>query len=130
MSDESPVCPPSRNSYVKMKPEDLLLQIALDGIIVDEEKASQGNCQCAQIKSGDSICWSPGVIGALSKEQQNTLCKPEKTKVKPISPKLESRYQQFSEASKQCEIGKTINGVKIEDLVDRIRCMSQLAGGQ
>jgi len=53
-------------SYRKSKVADF------GGIIIDEEKVKQGKCKCIK---GTKLCFMEGVIGALSKEQREKLCK-------------------------------------------------------
>ena len=56
------------------------------GIVVDEARAETTPCYCYRIgptdEPRDLLCWSPGIIGALTDEQEMLYC-PEKTIVPP-----------------------------------------------
>ncbi|MEM3846561.1 MAG: hypothetical protein QXU98_12775 [Candidatus Parvarchaeota archaeon] len=103
--------------------EDLLIQMALDGIVVNEERAKQGICRCIPTPTGKNLCWSEGIIGALSQDQQQKYCK--KITLEK-GTKLPEHFEKFVNASKACEKGKTYNSTKIETLEDRLRCMHKL----
>jgi len=124
---QCPACPPC-NEHISIKrisPDDLLLSIALDGIVVNDEDAKRGPCECVKT-DGSQICWDKGIIGALSKEQQDKYCKGNVT-YKKLSSKMQNRLETFKDASETCEIGKVVNGMKINNFMDRIKCMSELA---
>jgi len=105
----------------EIEPVDFLIQVALDGIVVDEEKASEGPCKCAPISESSAICWHPGIIGALNKDQQKKYCK----EIEYENTKLPAHVEDFIKASKECEIGKEWEGGEIENLEDRLRCMHE-----
>ncbi|MEM0099124.1 MAG: hypothetical protein QW745_09070 [Thermoplasmata archaeon] len=103
--------------------EDLLIQMALDGIVVNEERAEQGICKCIPTPNGKNLCWAEGIIGALSQEQQKKYCK--KITLEK-GTKLPAHFEKFINASKACEKGKTYDSTKIETLEDRLKCMHKL----
>lgn len=107
--------------------EDLLIQIALDGIVVNEERAEEGLCKCVPTPTGKNLCWSQGIIGALSQAQQQKYCK--KVTVEK-GTKLPAHFEDFISASKACEKGKMYNGTKIESLEDRLMCMHNKLEGE
>lgn len=48
------------------------------GIVTDEAKAINSICYC-QVYNGRKICWSKGVVGTLTEEQQRQFCTAETT---------------------------------------------------
>ena len=101
----------------------LLLDIALDGILVDEERARRGPCECIQLPTGKKYCWDAGIIGALDQDQIAKYCTPENTIMRPQGA-IPQHVEKFIEASEKCKIGGTYDGKVVKDIKDRIECMS------
>jgi len=91
------------------------------GIVVDEAKAKATPCRCYEYKSGKKLFFSPGVVGALSDEQETLFCK---TVIPLESPGIERRMENWGEAVKTCKA--EIAGIpKGERLVPWLSCMSR-----
>lgn len=114
----------------KVEEKILFYEVLLDGILIDEERAKQGPCECIELPSGKPFCWDAGIIGALNQEQIAKYCPPEKR----ITPSfihgreeggIPERIKKFIEASEACEIGKSYEGIVITNLADRLKCMSK-----
>lgn len=105
-----------------------VMSIALDGIVIDAEKAKLGPCKCINLDSGKRFCWDRGVVGALSEEQEAEFCTPANTTYTK-GGKLKSHLEQFANASETCKIGNVVDNVEIKNIYDRIGCMEQNAGG-
>lgn len=95
------------------------------GIIMDEEIAKRTPCTCFKIgpteAPKDLLCFSPGVIGTLTNEQDVTYCS---DKLIKTDTKIAERVQRFREASEICEV-ETAKYPKGEKLVPRLQCMSR-----
>lgn len=95
------------------------------GIIVDEEIAKRSPCTCHKIGPTDNpedlICFSPGIIGALTNVQDREYC-PSKLIVK--EDRIRERVEKFRAASETCEI-ETEKYPKGQRLLPRIQCMSR-----
>jgi len=107
--------------------EDMIIQMALDGIVVDEERAEEGVCKCVPTPTGKNLCWDEGIVGALSQAQQSKYCK--KVNIEK-GTKLPEHFEKFVAASKACEKGKTYDDTKIETLEDRLKCMHSILKGE
>ena len=71
------------------------------GIVVNEARAKASPCKCVEYKPGKKLCWSPGIIGALTDEQETLYC--------PITEKVErpgtvSRMAKWQEAVDTCKV--------------------------
>lgn len=91
----------------------------LRGILINEAAAKESPCRCYEIpKAGGAkakICFSKGIVGALSPEQINKFC-PTTSELK--SELLEERTEKFIKCSKEAEAKKL-------GLFDRIQFMSK-----
>ena len=97
-----------------------LLDFTSNGILYNEERAKAGPCKCFEYEiRGEKrlFCWAPGIIGALSKEQIEKYCPPEKRVMKPRE-EIPKRFSKFIEASEAC---------KGLPLPERLECMSREA---
>jgi len=75
---------------------DILVEaLGSPGIVVDEGIARNTPCRCV-----DSICFSKGIVGALSKAQQEWACNP---RAELKSPALRQRVERFREAASTCK---------------------------
>ena len=70
------------------------------GVVLDEEKAKATPCHCVEYKPGKFWCTSPGVVGALTDEQEKVYCNPMEMVEKP---RLKERLTSFAEAVDTCK---------------------------
>jgi len=91
------------------------------GIVVDEEVAKATPCRCIEYRPGKKLCFSKGVVGALSDEQEKLYCP---TEEKLESPGLQKRLEDWMESVDICkgEIAKIPPG---ERLKPWLSCMSR-----
>jgi len=89
-----------------------LLDALFDGIVVDEDIARMTPCTCIEYKAGKYLCWSEGVIGALSDIQERFYCNPRVIK----KGKIPERIRAFIECSEKYK------GVPLEE---RLRGISE-----
>lgn len=130
---ECPPCPScptvgTRPKYIKVTTEQLLYDIAMDGIVVNEDRARAGPCKCVPTNDGGKLCWDNGIIGALSRDQIDKYCA-NNVEEYDMSKKMKKVEEVLQMASTECEVGKTYTGGKINSLEDRLRCMSYAMGG-
>jgi len=83
----------------KFKEDDLLLHSVpyvegSPGIVVDSDRAFNTPCKCARV-DGSEICFSKGIIGAMTDSQKAFYCNP---KTYFESPALEKRIREFKKA--------------------------------
>jgi hypothetical protein len=94
------------------------------GIIVDEQKAKEGFCKCFDLGQPMGIpsylCFSKGVIGGLSSEQENRFCKVKEV----VHDHVGERVRDFRAASNICEeeVSNIPHGERLEPF---IRCMGR-----
>lgn len=83
------------------------------GVVVDEALAMISPCSCIEYRPGKKLCFSKGIIGALSDEQESVYCS---TMVEMKSPGLEKRLDNWMEAVKTCkaEIASIPKGERLE----------------
>ena len=118
----------SSPEHLDISPSDLVIQLALDGIVWDENKAKTSGCKCVSLpKEEKQLCWAKGIIGALSQKQVKKYCTPENTVIEET--KLPSHVEKFIEASDACKKGQTYDGKKIKNLQDRLVCMHKMLEG-
>lgn len=94
------------------------------GIIVDETKAEKTPCKCVEYKPGKSLCWSPGIWGALTNEQEKLYC--------PTTEKIErpgtiERMSKWQDAVNICktEIAAIPESEGEKRVTTWLRCMSR-----
>ena len=75
------------------------------GIVVDEVEAQSSPCKCYEYAPGKFICWSKGIVGALSDAQEGMFCNPRI--LLGESPAIERRYKNFTSIAEACK-GKPI----------------------
>lgn len=96
------------------------------GIIIDEELAKISGCTCHAIgptnKPKDLMCFSPGVVGTLTNDQDIEFCKIGRLIIR--DDKIKERVEIFKKASEICnqEVRKYPKG---ERLIPRIECMKR-----
>ncbi len=91
------------------------------GIVVNEAIAMATPCRCIEYRPGKKLCFSKGIVGALSDEQEKLYC--------PVTEKLESlglekRLAGWMEAVDTCkaEIAHIPKGERLEPWLS---CMSR-----
>lgn len=91
------------------------------GIVVDEALAKATSCRCIEYRPGKKLCFSKGIVGALSDEQEKSYCP---TTVPLESPGLEKRLEGWMESVKTCkaEIAEIPKGERLEPYLS---CMSR-----
>ncbi len=91
------------------------------GIIVNDAVAKSSPCRCIEYKPGKLLCFSRGIVGALSDEQEKTYCP---TIEKLESPGLQRRMNGWMGAVKVCkaEIEPISRGERLEPWLN---CMSR-----
>jgi len=93
------------------------------GIVVDEARAKASPCRCYLDRK---LCFSKGIIGALSEEQKKIYCPTTETLE---SPRLERRLKGWMEAKTICkaEIEPIPKGERLEPWLS---CMSRELGAR
>jgi len=91
------------------------------GIVVDEALAKATPCRCIEYRPSKKLCFSKGIIGALSDEQEIIYC-PTTEALK--SPGLEKRLKSWTGATTICkaEIEPVPKGERLEPW---LHCMSR-----
>lgn len=91
------------------------------GIVVNEATAMASACRCIEYRPGKKLCFSKGIIGALSDEQEAIYC-PVIEKLE--SPGLEKRLENWMESVDTCkaEIAPIPKGERLEPWLS---CMSR-----
>ena len=94
------------------------------GILVDEERARRTPCKCVEYKPGKKLCWSPGIVGALTDEQETLYCP---TTIAVERPGTVRRMEKWQEAVDTCkaEIASIPEGKGEERMTNWMRCMSR-----
>lgn len=91
------------------------------GIVVSEATAKATPCRCIEYRPGKKLCFSKGIIGALSDEQEKMYC----PVMEPMeSPGLEKRLEGWMESVETCkaEIAAVPKGERLEPWLS---CMSR-----
>ena len=91
------------------------------GIVVNEAIAMASPCRCIEYRPGKKLCFSKGIIGALSDEQEAIYC-PVTEKLE--GPGLEKRLANWMEAVDTCK-AKIAHIPKGERLEPWLGCMSR-----
>ena len=94
------------------------------GVVVNEDRAKATPCKCVEYKPGKKLCWSPGIIGALTDEQEALYCP---TTIAVERPGTVSRMEKWQEAVDTCKIEiASIPEEKGEERVTEwLNCMSR-----
>lgn len=85
--------------------KDALLELLEGGIVVDSDVAKASPCVCVRTDDKE-LCWSAGIIGALSPAQRGPVGQPGPycpTKSYHESPRLRERLTLFREAVGECK---------------------------
>lgn len=91
------------------------------GIVVNEALAMASPCSCIEYRPGKKLCFSKGIVGALSDEQETAYCS---ATVELKSPKLEKRLEGWMESVETCK-AEIANIPKGERLEPWLTCMSR-----
>lgn len=91
------------------------------GIVVNEAIAKTSPCRCIEYRLGKKLCFSKGIVGALSDEQEAIYC-PAVEEL--VSPGLEKRLKGWMESVETCkaEIASIPKGERLEPWLG---CMSR-----
>lgn len=91
------------------------------GVVVNEAVAMATPCRCIEYRPGKKLCFSKGIVGALSDEQEGIYC-PESIPLE--SPGLERRLEDWMESVGTCktEIAPIPKGERLEPWLS---CMSR-----
>ncbi len=94
------------------------------GIVVDEERAKASACKCVEYAPGKKLCWSPGIIGALTDEQERIYCP---TMIEIERPGTVLRMRWFQESVDVCkaELAKIPEAPGEERARAWMRCMKR-----
>jgi len=69
------------------------------GIVVDEAKARATPCSCVEYKPDKYWCTSPGIVGALTDEQEGLYCNPREVIERPG---IKERMAKWAESVEIC----------------------------
>jgi len=96
------------------------------GIVVNEATAMASPCRCIEYRPGKKLCFSKGIIGALSDEQEAIYC-PVTEELE--SPGLEKRLKDWMDSVETCkaEIASIPKGERLEPWLG---CMSRELGAR
>lgn len=95
----------------------------LGGIVVDEGLARATPCKCFSTPSGKQICFSKGVVGAMSDEGQIALYCPTKD-IMPLTQEQTDRMEAWKAAVSTCQA--RIQSLPHEErLPEYLKCMSE-----
>lgn len=91
------------------------------GIVVDEALAKATPCRCIEYRPGKKLCFSKGIVGVLSDEQEKIYCP---TIEELVSPRLEKRLEGWMGSVEVCkaEIAEIPKGERLEPWLS---CMSR-----
>ena len=96
------------------------------GLVINEELAKRSGCTCHSIGPTDTpkdlMCFSPGVVGTLTDEQDVQFCVAGRIIIRGDA--IRRRVEKFRAASKKCslEVEKYPKG---ERIIPRIKCMKR-----
>ena len=96
----------------------------IGGIVVDEGKARESDCHCIPLGEHSKLCYSRGVVGALSQDQERLYC--EVFTELPSSPALIERQRIMKDAAVLCQskVQDIPEGQRLEPFLS---CMSKEA---
>lgn len=94
------------------------------GIVVDEERAKASACKCVEYAPGKRLAWSPGIIGALTDEQEKRYCP---TMLHIERPGTVGRIRRWQESVDVCkgELAKVPEATGEERAIAWMRCMKR-----
>lgn len=108
-------------------PDNLLLHASgyafgSPGIVVDELKARATPCKYVEYAPGKRIAWSPGIVGALTDEQERLYCP---SWVRLERPGVVRRLRNWQEAVDTCKAEIAGLAERHERLETFLGCMSR-----
>lgn len=71
------------------------------GIVVDEEVAKATPCRCVEYKPGKYLCWSRGIVGALTDVQEGLYCNPREMIERPGTIERMTKWQECVTKSRE-----------------------------
>lgn len=94
------------------------------GIVVDEERAKASACKCVEYQPGKRLCWSPGIVGALTDEQESTYCP---TMLEIERPGTVQRMRRWQDSVDVCkaELARIPEASGEQRMTTWLRCMSR-----
>lgn len=101
-------------------PEAFHVPGVIGGIVVDEGKAREGDCHCIPLGDSSQLCYSGGVVGALSRDQEQLYCTTFQTK--EVSEALQRRTRILRDATIICQ-GQVQNLKPEERLEPFMQCL-------
>ncbi|MEM3265466.1 MAG: hypothetical protein QXE05_06110 [Nitrososphaeria archaeon] len=103
--------------YLDTDVENILLQIALDGIVFNVTKAEGPSmCKCTKTTKGTLYCFKSGIIGALSQSQIKEYCPSTEQSFQYLNVD-ENILDKIKKISQECNISNT------ETLQNRLKCI-------
>lgn len=73
------------------------------GNVVDFNEARNSTCECRRTSTGELVCWSKGIIGTLSDEQEEKFCKDKVVFSDKIENKSQiDKFKMLGEISDKC----------------------------
>ena len=96
------------------------------GVVINEAVAKASPCRCIEYRPGKKLCFSKGIVGALSDEQEGIYCP---TVEALESPGLEKRMEGWMQSVETCkrEIAPIPKGERLEPWLG---CMSRELGAR
>jgi len=93
------------------------------GLVVDEARARATSCKCVEYAPNKRLCWSAGIIGAMTDEQEREYCP---TTYDISRPGTVERMRKWRESVDACkgELAKIPNATGEERVTTWLRCMS------
>lgn len=100
------------------------------GIVIDEAKARATPCSCVEYKPGKYWCTSPGVVGALTDEQEKIYCNPREVIDKPGIKERMAKWQEC--VTKSREAMPPVDGqTRLEIYLDSMsKCLTKAGLGE
>lgn len=71
------------------------------GIVINEEVAKTTPCKCFQLKADELLCFSKGILGAMSDPQEEIYCT--EKHIEPATHGQKKRIAAFTEAVQQAK---------------------------
>ena len=94
------------------------------GLVVDEARARATPCRCVEYSPNKRLCWSRGIIGALTDEQEQTFC----SAIYDINrPGTVERMRKWQESVDTCkgELARIPEASGQERVTTWLQCMSR-----
>lgn len=96
----------------------------IGGIVVDEGKAREDTCRCIPLGDNSHLCYSGGVVGALSRDQEQLYCTTRE--VMEVSPEIQIRQRILKDAAIICQ--SEVQGIPGERRLEPfMQCLTKIA---